>query len=410
MNQSEQLPARTHKPDYILAIAVIVLLVVGLVVMYSISPILSYKQLGDVESNRFFGKQALVALGGISALVLMSYIRYDRWRRWGQWVLLAAGVMTVALLVPGLSQHTNGATRWLNLGPLSIQPAEVLKLGIVLYLALWLERRKDELKSLADGIMPFLIMTGVIGFAVVVMQRDMGTMLVLGAVMLGMYFVAGMRRRHLLAVLATAGAAGWLAITMFPHRMERVVTFLNPRCDDPTYALNDSHHICQALLGVGSGGFFGVGLGHSIQVYGYLPEAANDSIFSVVAEEFGLVGASLIVVLFMVVAWRSFAIARWAPDIFGRLVSVGIGLWLVTQAVVNIGAMLALVPLTGIPLPFISFGGTNLLVSLVAVGILLNISKYTVREGSHESGSERRRVGRAHNASAGRVRRLTIAP
>jgi cell division protein FtsW len=403
-----QLPERTHKPDYSLAIAVVVLLAIGLVVMYSISPILSYKQLGNVDSNRFFGKQALVAASGLAAMVLMAYTRYDRWRLWGQWVLVAAAVMTIALLVPGLSQHTNGATRWLNLGPLSVQPAEVLKLGIVLYLAFWFERRRDELKSLADGVMPFLIMAGIIGFAVVVMQRDMGTMLVLGAVMLGMYFVAGMRRRHLLAVVATAVVAGWLAITMFPHRMERVMTFLNPRCDDPAYALNDSHHICQALLGVGSGGLFGVGLGHSIQVYGYLPEAANDSIFSVVAEEFGLVGATVIVALFVLVAWRALAIARRAPDTFGRLVATGIGLWIITQAVVNIGAMLALVPLTGIPLPFISFGGTNLLVSLMAVGILLNISKYTVREGSHESGLERRRIGRAYHAGASRQRRVAI--
>lgn len=409
MSPFEPLTARTHKPDYMLAIAVVVLLVVGLVIMYSISPILSYKTLGNVDSNRFFGKQALVALIGIIAMAGLSYVRYDRWRRWGQYVLLVATIMTVGLLVPGLSQHTNGATRWLNLGPLSVQPAEVLKLGIVLYLAFWLERRKDELKSLADGVMPFLIMAGIIGFAVVVMQRDMGTMLVLGAVMLGMYYVAGMRRRHLAAVVAAAVGAGWLAITMFPHRMERVITFMNPRCDDPTYALNDSHHICQALLGVGSGGLFGVGLGHSIQVYGYLPEAANDSIFSVVAEEFGLLGAMAIVGLFVVLAWRCLSVARWAPDTFGRLVAVGVGLWLAVQAVVNIGAMLALVPLTGIPLPFISFGGTNLLVSLIAIGVVLNISKYTVREGSHEGGLERRRIGRAHYAGAGRQRRITSA-
>jgi cell division protein FtsW len=312
-------------------------------------------------------------------------------------------------LVPGLAHSSHGATRWLQLGPVSVQPAEILKIALVLYLAVWFEKRKDDVRSWWDGVVPFSIMVGAACFVIVVLQRDMGTMMVLALAALGMFYAAGMKLRHLGVLLAGGLAAGVAAIALFPHRIERMATFMNPRCDDPKFALDSSLHICQALLGVGSGGLFGLGLGHSIQVYGYLPEAANDSIFSIIAEEFGMVGSLVIIGLFGVLVYRGLKVAKAAPDAFGRLAATGISLWLLFQAVINIGAMLSLVPLTGIPLPFISYGGTSLVVSLFAAGILLNISKYTVREVSDANSRERRGDSRTHFANTGNQRRVKIA-
>jgi cell division protein FtsW len=407
MNQSGG-PLRSHHPDYVIALAIAILLAVGLVMMYSISPILSHKLVGSADRNYYFLNQIKYVVLGIVVWVVATHIRYDRWRNWATWLMGISVVGLVALLVPALSHSSHGATRWLDLGFTSVQPAEVLKLALVVYLAVWFEKHRDDIGSFMDGVVPFTIMVGVACFVVVTFQRDMGTMMVIALATVGMFFAAGMRWRHFLAFVGAGSLALWAAIALFPHRMERVMTFLNPRCDDPTYALDASRHICQALLGVGTGGLFGVGLGHSIQVYGYLPEAANDSIFSLIAEEFGMVGSLAIIALFGIVAYRGLQVARQAPDMFGRLVATGISLWLLFQAVINIGAMLALVPLTGIPLPFISYGGTSLIISLVGAGILLNISKYTVREVSNASSRERRGISRPHYPGPGGQRRVTV--
>lgn len=311
--------------------------------------------------------------------------------------------------MPGLADSSHGATRWLKLGPLQLQPAEILKVSLILYLAMWFERRGEELKSFWDSVIPFTVMVGVACFVIVVFQRDMGTMAVLAFTTLGMFFAAGLRVRHLAALLGAGLAAGWAAILAFPHRLERVATFINPRCDDPKYALDSSLHLCQALIAAGSGGLFGLGLGKSIQVYGYLPEAANDSIFAIIAEEFGFIGALAIIGLMGYLVYRGLQVARNAPDMFGRLVATGISLWLLFQAFINIGAMVSLVPLTGIPLPFISYGGTSLIISLFGAGVLLNISKYTVREGSDANNRQRRGIGRSHFADTRSQRRTQVA-
>lgn len=392
-------PQRAHHPDYVIAIVVTILLVIGLVIMYSISPILSHKLVGSADRNYYFLNQIKYVVLGVAAWAVVASLRYDRWRQWAPWLLGVSVVGLIALLFPALSHSSHGATRWLDLGPISVQPAEVLKLGLIVYLAMWFERRREEIKSFWDGVVPFAIVVGAACFTVVTLQRDMGTMMVIALSTIGMFFAAGLRWRHLGLVAAVGAVSSYASIVLFPHRMSRVMTFMNPRCDDPAFALDQSRHICQALLGIGSGGLFGVGLGHSIQVYGYLPEAANDSIFTIIAEEFGLVGSLAIIGLFGVLVYRGLTVARNAPDMFSRLMATGISLWMLFQAVINIGAMLSLVPLTGIPLPFISYGGTSLILSLVAMGILLNISKYTIREESHAGSSERRRVSRPRYAN-----------
>ena len=402
-------PVRTHHIDYGIALVITILLAIGLVMMYSISPILSHKLVGNADRNYYFVNQIKYVALGLVVWIVASAVPYDRWRKWAPRLLGISIIGLVGLIIPGLAQSSHGATRWLQLGPVSVQPAEILKVSLILYLAAWFEKRQDEVRSFWDGVVPFIIMVGSACFVIVVLQRDMGTMMVLALATLGMFYAAGMKLNHLALLLGGGAVAGWAAIILSSHRLSRVTTFLDPRCNDPKYALDASLHVCQALLGVGSGGILGLGLGHSIQVYGYLPEAANDSIFAIIAEEFGLIGSLAIIGLFGWMVYRGLAVAKAAPDMFARLAAAGISLWLLFQAIINIGAMLSLVPLTGIPLPFISYGGTSLLVSLFGAGILLNISKYTVREVSDASSRERRGNSRAHFANLGDQRRVKIA-
>jgi cell division protein FtsW len=401
---------RAHHPDLGIAIVVAILLAMGLVLMYSISPILSHKLSSHAPSNFYFINQIRYVVLGLVVWVIATAVPYTRWREWAPKLLGASVAMLLLLLVPGISHSSNGATRWLALGPLTIQPAEILKVALILYLAAWFERRSGELKSFWDGVVPFMIMVGAASFVIVVLQRDMGTMLVLALTAVGMFFVAGLKWTHLLVLLGSGGAAGLAAIVAFPHRVQRVTTFLHLNCDNLSkLASSPDYHSCQALIAAGSGGFLGLGLGHSIQVYGYLPEAANDSIFAIIAEEFGLIGSLLVIALFGVLVWRGLQVSRSAPDVFARLVSAGISLWMLWQALINIGAMISLFPLTGIPLPFISYGGTSLVISLFAMGILLNISKFTVREASDANSRGRRGDSRTYLAGTGNLRRVKIA-
>lgn len=396
---------RGHQPDYVLALLVFILLSIGMVMMYSMSPVLSHKLIGSAERNYFFYSTLGNIAVGLLAWLVAANINFQVWKRWAP-ILLVGAIFTMALLfIPGLSFAKNGATRWLKIGPLSFQPAEALKLAAVLYLGVWLEKKGDRLKNFWEGLMPFSIMLFSSCFVLVALQRDMGTMMVLALTAMGMYYVGGAKLSHAVGLLGTAAVLGWISIITFPHRMARFSTFLNPE-RDPT---GHGYHVNQALIAIGSGGLFGVGLGKSIQVHGYLPEAANDSIFAIIAEEFGYVGSVLTLLVFGLLIYRGFRVAKYAPDSFSRLVALGISLWLLFQTIINVAAMVSLVPLTGIPLPFISYGGTSLLFSLVAAGILLNISKYTIREVANEGTGERRRNGWSYFSNSSNGRRVKVA-
>lgn len=405
MSRTEALPVRGHKPDYVLILVIFVLLSFGLVIMYSISPVLSQKLLGSTSRNYYFYGQLINIFVGLAAWMVATRIDYRRYRAWAPILMMISFAALVGLLVPGLSYTTNGATRWLKLGPASFQPAELLKLSTVLYLAAWFERRSEGVRTFWDGLVPFALMLSVVGFILIVLQRDMGTAMVLVAAAVAMYYVAGAKHQHLVGLLAAGIGASWLAIVTFPHRLQRLTTFLHPS-QDPTGV---GYHIGQALIAIGSGGVIGRGLGKSLQIYGYLPEAANDSIFAVIGEEIGFAGSVAVLGLFAVLVYRGLKIARSAPDSFGQLAAVGITLWLGFQAIINIAAMISLVPLTGIPLPFISYGGTSLVFALFGVGIVLNISKFSLKEVAHANSGQRRGVSRAHNASAGNPRRVKSA-
>jgi cell division protein FtsW len=396
---------RGHRPDYIFALSVFVLLAFGLIIMYSISPILSQKLLGSTSRNYYFYGQVINIGVGLLAWVVATKINYRRWKAWAPYLMVLSFCALVGLMIPGLSYTTNGATRWLRLGPASFQPAELLKLSTVLYLAAWFDRRREAVKTFWDGLIPFSVMLAGVSFVLIVLQRDMGTAIVLIAASVAMYYVAGARHLHL-GVLAMAGlTAIWVAIITFPHRLERLAIFLSPS-KDPT---GDGYHISQALIAFGSGGLFGRGLGKSLQIFGYLPEAANDSIFAVIGEEVGFAGSVLVVAVFGMLVYKGLKVARESLDTFGQLVAVGVSLWLGFQAAINIAAMLSLVPLTGIPLPFISYGGTSLVFALFGAGILFNISKYTVKEVSHAGTSQRRGNSRSYYANPGNARRVKNA-
>ena len=405
MTKVSSVAARAHRADYVLALAIFVLVSIGLVIIYSISPILSQKLVGNADRNYYFMNQIKYVGIGLVVWIVASQIRYDIWKRYAGLMLGVSIIGLLALLIPGISRASHGATRWIDIGPFSIQPAEVMKIALILYLAAWFEKRSEDVRSFMDGVVPFMIMVGAASFVIVVFQRDMGTMLVLAGAATAMFFTAGIRLRHLALLLGTFMAAGFAAIVAFPHRIGRVLTFLDPSKD----ASGTGYHINQALIAIGSGGAFGVGLGHSIQVYGYLPEAANDSIFAIIAEEFGLFGSYAIIVLFGFVVYRGLKVAQSAPDSFSRLTATGISVWFGLQAAINIGAMLSIVPLTGIPLPWISYGGTSLIISMFGAGILLNISKYTIREESHANRSLRRGDSRAYNPNSSYQRRVKVA-
>ena len=394
-------PRRAHQPDYILALVIFVLLAIGLVMIYSISPILSFKVSSTLNKNYYFYNHLLNLSIGVVAWIVVTSIDYRVWRKWATPLLGVAGVCLALLAIPRLASTKNGATRWLALGPFSFQPSELLKLALILYLAVWFEKRADKLRSFWDGLVPFAMIMFLTSLAVAVFQKNLSTTAVMALASIAMYFIAGISWAQLGLLMGTALSFAWIMIITFPHRVARLATFLNP--NKVTAAAG--YQISQALIAVGSGGIFGVGLGKSIQVHGYLPEVANDSIYAIISEEFGLIGAVLILVLFAILIVRGFKIARDAPDMFARLVATGISVWLFFQALVNIAAMLSLVPLTGIPMPFVSYGGSSMVFSLVGAGILLNISKYTLNEASNATDSSRRRNRWAHNPSSRRYQR-----
>lgn len=397
------MPARGHRGDYILGLTVFILLAFGLIMMYNISPALHQKMGGNGAD--YFRSQLLNIAVGIVAWVAAGSIYFKQWRRYATALMVLAILGVLALAIPALQLKVNGAARWLQLGPVSFQPAELLKLALVIYLAAWFERRPEEVRSFWDGVLPFTVMIGITSIIIAIFQRDLGTMLVVALSTLGMFYVAGIRLQHLAMLLAAGVAAGWLAILAFPHRMSRLMIFLDPGKDQT----GQGYHIRQALIGLGSGGLFGVGLGKSIQIYGYLPEAPTDSIFAVIGEEFGLIGASIVIGLFGVLVWRGLEVARRAPDMFSRLVATGITLIFLFQAFINIAAMLSLVPLTGIPLPFVSYGGSSLVIMMGAAGLLFNISKYTVKEEVYADSRQRGRNERPRLAGTSNRRRVADA-
>jgi cell division protein FtsW len=319
-----------------------------------------------VSSQLLFG----IFLGSIVAFFL-SRIHYKIWNKYSFYIFLFAIGLTLMVFIPQLSFSHGGANRWLDFGPLSFQPAEFLKIAFVIYFASWINGVKKHIKSFSFGILPLIILLGIIG-TILLLQPDTGTLIVIFAAAVLIYFVAGGNLKHifLLFVISIIGA-GLLVFTK-PYIKDRVMTFVNPQ-EDP---LGAGYQIQQSLIAVGSGGIFGRGFGQSVQKFNFLPEPVGDSIFAVFAEEWGLLGSVILIILFLYFSWRGFKIAVRAPDMFSQLTVVGFITLITVQSFINIAAMLGIFPLTGMPLIFISHGGTALLFALAEIGIILNISRY----------------------------------
>lgn len=394
--------AIAHRPDYLLGILVLVLIAIGLVMIYSTGWITVLKQTGGSSDRNGFFYTQLVSFGlGIAGWFVASRVRYTFWQKYASVIFYVSLALMFLVLVPGIAVKTNGATRWVHIGPINFQPVEFFKLGIVLFFAAWIEKNRDRINKPIEGLLPLLIILFVAMGFVVVLQKDMGSALVIAAAILSMYFVSGVSIWMFGAAVSTLVLGGTVLIATSQYRLARYLTFLN-HSDDPTGA---GYHINQALIALGSGGLLGKGLGKSLQAYGYLPEATNDSIFAIIGEEFGFLGCSIIIGIIILVLWRGFRIIQNAPDNYAKLVATGITAWIGFQAFLNISAMLGVIPLTGITLPFISYGGTSMLALLISIGILQNISRYTKGDELDENRGLRRRDSRAHNTSTSSDRR-----
>lgn len=350
----------------------IVLLLTGVGVVSFISASLGVLAKSETKFYSVLVSQLVVGLvgGGIALLAGMK-IHYTFWRKYSFYFLLGAMVLTLLVFVPGVGFTHGGATRWIDLKFVSFQPAEFLKVAFVIYFASWLSWAKQRVDTVRYGLLPFFGLLGVIA-VILLKQPDTKSLMLMFAAGASMYFITGVNLKKIVV-------AGSVAVVIFiglalstPYLRDRLNTFLHPN-NDPR---GSSYQLQQALIAVGSGGVSGRGLGQSVQKFNYLPEPQGDSIFAVISEEFGFVGAAFVVLLYVAFAFRGLRIAGRAPDSFGRLLGTGIVILLTAQSFLNIASIIGLFPLTGVPLVFMSHGGTALMVALGAVGIVLNISKF----------------------------------
>ena len=337
-----------HEPDYGFFLLAILLSILGLAMITSASAVFSFDRFGD---NYYFLKHQFFygVIPGIILLLVASKIKYTIWQKLALPFLFLTIILLVAVFIPGIGFGYGGARRWIHIGSFSLQPAEICKLTFIIYLAALLTKKGKSIKDFSLSFIPFVILIGVIGF-LIMREPDMGTAVVIGISSFIMYFVAGVPLWQLFLLGVTGGFVGWLLIKIAPYRMARLTVFLHPEIDPQGIG----YQINQALLAIGSGGIFGLGFGHSRQKYLYLPEPAGDSIFAILGEELGLIGCLMLIILFLVFAYKGLKISQNAPDTFSKLLTVGITSWITFQVFINISAMIGLIPLTGIPLPFIS--------------------------------------------------------
>lgn len=405
--------ARRHKPDLLMLLFLGVLLLLGLIVIFAISPALAERLPGEQDENFYLYRQLMYLGIGAAAFIATALTPISFWTNIKGKLLLACiilGALPFILQATPIGLCTNGACRWLDLGFISFQPAEVMKFSLVIFLAGFLAARAKQgrLNDVKETLMPAAIILVVMAVVVIGLQRDLGTGITIVAIIMTMLFAAGMRVKLLAIAAAGCLALGVIFTIIAPHRIERILTFVQHESSE---AHEMGYHINQALIAVGSGGLTGKGLGQSIQAFGYLPEAANDSIFAILAEKFGFLGTVAVLAIFAALFMRILAIMDHTADPYLRLIVAGVFGWVFSHTVVNIGAMLGIFPLTGITLPFVSFGGTSLLFMLCALGIVFQISRYTNHlkpADNQETGEiyenrERRRgIGRTRYPGSGR--------
>ncbi|MHB1865076.1 MAG: FtsW/RodA/SpoVE family cell cycle protein [Candidatus Saccharimonadales bacterium] len=399
---------RRHRPDYWLVTICAILLTIGVVVVYAIGPAL---QTTTHLSAGYYTSRQLIAIAlSVVAFAITAYIPINTWKRYyRQLGILAIGATLLAVVLPVNPAYP--AHRWVRLGSLSFQPVELLKYAIIIWMAVFLTNaiRNNTIKDFKKTLWPMLAVLVGVGVLVAGAQSDLGSIGVIVAIMAVMAYVAGLPLKKIAIIGCIILVGLILAITAFPYRRQRLETYLHPSSNCQSAS---GYQACQALIAVGSGGLFGLGLGHSVQAYGYTPEADNDSIFAIYAETFGFVGSIILLALFAVLFSRMKSIAERVDDDFSRLIVVGVLTWLSIQTMINIGAMIGLLPLKGITLPFVSYGGTSIIFSAGAIGVVFQISRYTshrapdigsidVRRQLNDDRLNRRRVRGAYHPSPG---------
>ena len=366
----EKVPTKKTTPDIILIIITFTLLAIGLIMVYSASAVRAQDTFGDAF---FFAKRQMLFAGvGIVAMFFIMNVDYWTWRTYAKMMVIICFVLLVLVLIPGIGNVRNGSRSWIGVGAFSIQPSEFMKIAMIAFLAKFLSEKQKSITSFKKGLLPAL---GIVflAFGMIMMQPDLGT----GTVMVGtsvvMIFIAGARVRHFV-ILGLIGLAGFVGlVASAPYRIKRITSFLDPWSDP----LGSGYQIIQSLYAIGPGGLFGLGLGESRQKFFYLPEPQTDFIFSVLSEELGFIGGSIVLLLFALLLWRGIRISLGAQDLFGSFLAVGIIAMVAIQVMINIGVVSGLMPVTGITLPFLSYGGSSLTLMLIAIGILLNVSRYS---------------------------------
>lgn len=373
---------RSSRRDHGLIAGVGLLILIGMIVIYTISPALNYSNIDSADPNYFIFQHVVNLIIGLAAFWLGSKLPLEWWRKL---LPILGGVVVVSsilLLFPQTSITAGGATRWVDLGLFSFQPSEIIKFTALIYTAFFLANRSDqELNKSLSALLPVGIMLAIAGGLVVVLQRDLSTMIVITLMVCGMLYFRGISAKLLTIIIGVIVALGVVAIILFPYRMSRFNSFINSSsCDGQS----ECYQLDQSLTAIGAGGVFGVGIGRSEQVYGYLPEAENDSVFAIYGEIFGFFGAVALIVLFGYVLWRLLTITEQQQSLVGRLIAGGIMVWLGTHVIINIGAMTGLMPLTGITLPFLSYGGSSLIMMLGALGIAYQLSAPSLQLSSKQ--------------------------
>ncbi|MBE7472205.1 MAG: putative lipid II flippase FtsW [Anaerolineae bacterium] len=380
----------SHKYDYLLIITIAALLIIGLMMIYSATFALGY-QLYD-QPTYYFIRQLLWMGVGLLVMIIFARVEYHTWRR------LSILLMTFTLLLLGVvllvGQERFGGQRWLLNG--SIQPSEFSKLAIIIYIADWLSSKGEQIRKVSYGLIPFAILLGLIT-GLIVLQRSLSTAVLIALTAIAMFFIAGGNLWQIIASGILGGGTIAFLTAQSAYRLTRVATFLDPLNADP---LDSGYQIRQILIALGSGGLTGLGLGASRQKFGYIPASHTDGIFAILGEELGLIGSLAVLGLFGFLAYRGFRVAMLAPDSFGRVLASGITCSLIFQAIVNVGVVTASIPFTGVTLPFISFGGSSLVVTMASAGLLLAVSRRTMPEDPQEK-EERREADHLRRRNRG---------
>lgn len=405
---------RRHKPDYQIALFMGLLMMLGLIVIYAIGPqraVVLNNSFGtdNYDGMYFFIRQALSLGVALAAFVFFANLPY-RWlsQHAGKLLLAGLGACFILAIAGALglpfAPEILGAVRWFDFGPLgSVQPAEFLKFALVLFVAGFLAARfKDkEINNLHATLIPVAVLVGLVTLFVVVLQKNLSTGIVLVSIVMAMLFAAGLKTKFIVLIIGLGVIAAIGLIVTSPHRIERVATFFQG--DSINVSDDETRHIAQAKIAIGSGGIMGLGIGNSIQATGYLPEAINDSVFAIMGEIFGFVGLVAVIGLFTALLLRLLRLADHLPDMNVKLIVIGIFAWLTTHIIINIAAMVGLAPLTGITLPLVSFGGTSMVFIAAALGLAFQLSSYTINKtdgerSEYEDSRSRRGIGRTRDA------------